>query len=282
MHFLEVTMNISEHLTPNGFEPQDLKECLTFHDSTKVKPYSSIKSFLRVGEYLDSLRGIEETSRNYRPFISEFEDLRDIDLPTMGFDALNVNRVSTRSYSKDGVFDRVTVLSALKSACDTRIGFSSLSNTAEIGFRGYPSAGGLFPIDVYVLERTANGFNLGYLNAREHRLYHVHSFVAKDRDLLSKALCDGQKDLIKNAKGVFIFTSVWERTIIKYGKQGYKFALMELGVVSHHIGMCLTAQKVATLHWGGGFDDLIGEQIGIDPRSETVGHLMWYGVADVD
>ena len=273
-------MQLTKYLTVNGFEPEDLEDCIAFHDSTKIKPHSSVKTFLRSSQYVDSARGVEETSRNYRNYNAPYEDIRGATLPTTGFDRINADRVSTRDFDGRKGVGRDKVLSALKACCDTRVGITPFSETAELGFRGYASAGGLFPVDIYLLERSGDGHVLRYLNPRTARLYELKTFGPEDRAMLRRALCDGKHDLIDTAQGVFILTAVWERSIVKYGRQGYRFSVMELGIVSHHLNMCLTAQGVDTLNWGGGFEDLVGAFVGIDLRSEAVGHLLWYGNRD--
>jgi SagB-type dehydrogenase family enzyme len=273
-------MQFQKYITVNGFEPDGLEECIAFHDTTKIKPYSSVKTFLRSSQYVDSARGVEETSRNYRNYNSPYEDISDAKLPSTGFDDINSARGSTRQFDGAAAFDRHKILSALKACCDTRVGITPHSETAELGFRGYASAGGLFPVDIYVLERVGSTYILRYLNPRTLRLYELKTFGAEHHAMLRRALCDGKHDLIDTAQGVVILSAVWERSIVKYGRQGYRFSVMELGIVAHHLSLCLTALGVDNLHWGGGFEDLVGEFVGIDPRSEAVGHLLWYGIGD--
>lgn len=270
-------MRLSKYITTNGFEPEQLKECVAFHDTTKIKPFSSVKTFLRSSQYVDSTRGVEETSRNYRNYNAPWEDLGDARLPSTGFDQINERRCSTREYDPNAPFDRSKLLATLKSCCESRFGITPYSETAKLGFRGYASAGGLFPVDIYMLERDGDEFTLRYLNPRTSHLFELHTFGPEHHSMLTRALCDGNHDLLHTTQGVFILSAVWERSIVKYGRQGYRFAVMELGIVAHHLSMCLTAMEVDNLHWGGGFDDLVGEIVGIDPRAEAVGHLLWYG-----
>lgn len=270
-------MTYAKYITVNGFTPDSLEDCIAFHDTTKIKPHSSVKTFLRSSQYVDSARGVEETSRNYRNYNAPTESLKGVQFPEASFADINTARHSTRNYDADAPFDRSALLSALKACCDTRTGITPHSETAELGFRGYASAGGLFPVDIYVLERTDAGHVLKYLHPRENQLYELETFGADRHGKLSQALCDGKPDLLDTAQGVVILTAVWERSIAKYGRQGYRFSIMELGIVAHHISMALTGVGLQNLHWGGGFDDLVSEVIGIDPRSESVGHLLWYG-----
>lgn len=273
-------MQLRKYLTVNGFEPDELEECIAFHDTTKIKPYSSVKTFLRSSEYVDSARGANEASRNYRNYNAPFEEVGHAKLPSTGFDQINERRGSTRQFDGVAAFDREKLLSALKACCDTRVAITPHSETAELGFRGYASAGGLFPVDIYLLERSKNHYTLRYLNPRTARLYELNVFGQEHHAMLRRALCDGKPDLIDTAQGVLILSAVWERSIVKYGRQGYRFSVMELGIVAHHLSLCLTAKNVDNLHWGGGFEDLVGDFIGIDPRSEAVGHLLWYGIRD--
>lgn len=272
-------MKLKKYLTDPAFVPDGLSDCLSFHDSTKFKPKSSLGNIIRISEYLNSDVGMQETALNYRALKSNSTDIGTAQIPA-DFNKLNQKRQSCRVFSRNAKFDRDALLGVLKACCDTRKNKLPQFDDLEMGFRGYPSGGGLFPVDIFVIERNVDEFDLRYLNPRNARLYDVKHFGKSWREKLQNAFCSGQGELLDSAMGLFVFVPVWERSIVKYNKMGYRFALMEVGMVSHHISLALTAADIQTLHWAGGYEDIIAELLDLDTRIESPCHILWYGIGD--
>lgn len=118
--------------------------------------------------------------------------------------------------------------------------------TDSSGLRTAPSAGALYPLEVYVATRTG----LRHYEPRGHR---VVSVSAEDvRPALSRA-AHGQA-AVAGAPAVFIITGVPARTAGKYGERASRYVSLEAG----HAAQNLLLQAVA-LGLGavpvGAFDD---------------------------
>ena len=109
--------------------------------------------------------------------------------------------------------------------------------TDKRGYRTAPSAGALYPLDIYVI--VGNVENL--IDGMYHYLPHDHSlklFMAGDyRDTLCRASL-GQ-EVIRQAPVVFVITDTEEKTSGKYGRRGVRYMYIEAGHAAQNI--CLQA-----------------------------------------
>lgn len=144
--------------------------------------------------------------------------------------------------------------------------------------RSWPSAGGLYPLDTYVVACNVAGIAPG--------LYH-YNVIASELELLQSRppdaiLRDGffWQDFVCTAAAVLLLAAVFERTIAKYGERGYRLVLLDAGHAAQNV--LLTAEQ---LHLGavavGGFaDDALADDLGIDGVSEAVIHSIVVGKSD--
>lgn len=102
-----------------------------------------------------------------------------------------------------------------------------------MGFRTAPSAGALYPLETYIV--LAEG--VYHYNPRRHQLKRVIE-GDKRRELQNAAW--GQR-AVGSAPVVFVFTAVYQRTSVKYGKRATRYVDMEAG----HACQNLLLQAVA-------------------------------------
>jgi len=115
-----------------------------------------------------------------------------------------------------------------------------------IKFRTAPSAGALYPIEIYLL--TKEGV-FHYLPS-EHKLIQI---IDKDlREKLSIS-CWGQS-FIKEAPLSIVICAVYARTTQKYGQRGIRYVHIEVGHVAQNIILEATALGLASVCVGA-FDD---------------------------
>jgi SagB-type dehydrogenase family enzyme len=139
--------------------------------------------------------------------------------------------------------------------------------------RPVPSAGGLYPLELYVVSNRVEGVVPG-----------IHHFNARDRtlELVSEpcTIAEMLPDLmhqrfLEPASALCLLTAVLPRTLRKYGARGYRYVLMEAGHVAQNI--CLRAAEIglATLCVGGFTDHQVNRRLGLDGAAEAA----LYGVA---
>ena len=105
-------MSIEKYITPHSFDALEMKDILEFHDRTKLKPISSMSFFLRTGLYMDSIRGAQEASRNYKATPSYDTELINVDVPERLYKAIEQRR-SCRSFDLKKPFNRSGLLLSL-------------------------------------------------------------------------------------------------------------------------------------------------------------------------
>ena len=136
-------------------------------------------------------------------------------------------RRSVRSY-KDAPLDMTEI---------SQILWSAQGITSRRGFRTAPSAGALYPLELYLIAGNVKNLPSGIYKYRplDHALREI---VSGDRrtDLSRAALRQGS---IRKAPAVILFCAVYERTTGKYGQRGIRYVHMEVGHAAQNI--CLQA-----------------------------------------
>jgi SagB-type dehydrogenase family enzyme len=114
------------------------------------------------------------------------------------------------------------------------------------GLRAAPSAGALYPLEVYVVLPTGTY----HYNPGRHELKRV---MAGDRRfVLQKAARD--QEVIGLAPAVFVFAGVYERTAEKYGDRASRYVSIEAGHACQNLLLQATVQDLASVPVGA-FDD---------------------------
>jgi SagB-type dehydrogenase family enzyme len=144
-------------------------------------------------------------------------------------------------------------------------------------FRTVPSAGGLFPLEVYVLAREVSDVTDGiyHYNLRNHSLELLREgswFPEFDKILISAPF-------ILNANLIFFLSAVFKRTQKKYGPRGYRYILIEAGHVAQNLCLVAAEQKLASLCMGGYYDSRLNRFLGFDGVKEAVVYSVAVGYA---
>ena len=109
--------------------------------------------------------------------------------------------------------------------------------TDKRGFRTAPSAGALYPLEVYVVVGNVDKLPQGIYKYRPHE--HELQLI-KDGDK-RKEICNAalSQSCVENGAIVIVFSAVYERTTRKYGERGIRYVHIEVGHVGQNI--CLEA-----------------------------------------
>jgi SagB-type dehydrogenase family enzyme len=105
--------------------------------------------------------------------------------------------------------------------------WATYGRTGETGLRAAPSAGALYPLELYV----ASADGLDRYDSNGHTVTRV-----LDGDLRA-ALRAGSMDqaCVTSAPVVFVFTAVYERTCAEYGGRGRMFVHMDVGHAAQNL-----------------------------------------------
>ncbi len=101
------------------------------------------------------------------------------------------------------------------------------------GFRTAPSAGALYPLEVYLVTGNMDSLDPGIYHYAPER----HELKLLKTGNHRKALCRAglSQSAICNAPLSLVITGVHERTTKKYGKRGIKYVFMEAGHAAQNV-----------------------------------------------
>lgn len=141
----------------------------------------------------------------------------------------------TRRVSSEKPLD----ISLLHPLLNLAAGRTGKSSTDEEDFRGYPSAGARYPLELYIVSFDIGGLKQG--------IYHFNPYNGSLEVLLfgnflqfvHEALDDAISNFQTKAKAFLIITSISERTIYKYGDKGKIFPYIEAGYMGANIVLLL-------------------------------------------
>ena len=159
---------------------------------------------------------------------------------------------------------------------------------ASFGVRGYrrvdsewvhdrsvPSAGGLYPLEVYVATQAVETLldGLYHYDARAHQLeVRQHGpVVARLADI---AL--GQ-EMISRANLVIMISAVYQRTMWKYGARGYRYVWLDAGHLGQNLYLVATALGLGPMSVGGFFDEELNRLLDLPRGEEEVIYLVCVG-----
>lgn len=110
--------------------------------------------------------------------------------------------------------------------------------------------------------------------ARQHAFHRIGNPIAHSH--LREALGDEDGHTL-NIGAVFLITSLCERSVVKYGYRGYRFAMMEAGMIPLMLNLAATGIGLGALHWGGFLDDRVNGLLDLDGVSESVTSCLFVG-----
>lgn len=149
--------------------------------------------------------------------------------------------------------------------------------TNEWGGRTAPSAGALYPLELYIVVGNVNELEQGIYkyNPKEHGLIMISQ--GDKRDKLAAAAF-GQS-WIKNGAIILILAVQYSQTTNKYGERGIRYVHMEVGHAAQNVYLQAIALNLGTVVVGA-FDDEGIKNIIQMPREEQPLYLMPIGKID--
>lgn len=276
MSSLEPARRLEEFLTPLGFPAPEMEDIEIFHEATKLKPFHEKTLGRRIGTYLVDERAVVETAGNYKLY-TEGEVIPlppPAPIPASMTEVI-LARKSCRSFSGQAITigELSQILSAVRA---TRKVTLSEDKGLELWFRPYPSGGGLCPSEIYAVLRNVDGIEPGlvHYDPRRHALTRIGDALALSE--LRAALGDEDGHTL-NVAAVFLISTLPERTVVKYAYRGYRFAMMEAGMIPLMLNLAATGIGLGALHWGGFLDDRVNALIDADGISESVASCLFIG-----
>jgi SagB-type dehydrogenase family enzyme len=208
------------------------------------------------------------------PEFKSYPNAGRIRLPKWTSDGLSVEeaihkRRSRRNYNRKPVtLEETTLL--------LRAAYGITRRNNGFAHRSVPSAGGLFPTEVYLVARRVDSLPAG--------LYH---FQVKDTSLALLEEGDLGEEVWQGCftqepaldPSLFVLISArFDRTTRKYADRGYRYVYMEAGSVYQNVYLQATSLGLGTVVLGAFNDDALNALLNIDGIREAVLCVMPVGV----
>lgn len=117
--------------------------------------------------------------------------------------------------------------------------------TRRNGFRTAPSAGALFPIEMYVVAGDVDELSPGVYRYEPEK-HELRLVVDGDRRKALASACWFQK-WVRRAPAALVVTGVYERTAKKYGDRSERYVHIEVGAVAQNIYLQATSRGLGTV-----------------------------------
>jgi SagB-type dehydrogenase family enzyme len=173
-------------------------------------------------------------------------------------------RRSTRSYK-----DRPLILTEI-----SQLLWAAQGITSQRGLRTAPSAGALYPLEMYVVAGNVDDLKDGVYKYGPHK-HDLTGLAGGDkRNELCKAALS--QTSLKDAAAVIVISAAYERTTVKYGDRGIKYVHMESGHAAQNILLQAVSLNLGTVPIGAFHDDAVKEILKMSESEEPL-YLMPVG-----
>jgi SagB-type dehydrogenase family enzyme len=154
--------------------------------------------------------------------------------------------------------------------------YASTERPRGVAVRPVPSAGALYPLELYVVALAVNDLDRG--------IYHYQPFRQRLCLLAPLAWPELRASMVDaavldNAAALVVVTSVFWRSRFKYGARGYRFALLEAGHLAQNALLAAADLDLPALPLGGYFDRRLDALVHANSLDEAVVHALVLGGA---
>jgi SagB-type dehydrogenase family enzyme len=142
------------------------------------------------------------------------------------------------------------------------------------GSRVVPSAGALYPLEIYLVVKNVEGLPSGVY----HYLPNSHSLEIYLHNDIIERLTEAalEQEMIREAAVNIIISGIFERTAVKYGERAVQYVYQESGHVSQNIYLECESLGLGTVSVGG-FDQKAVDQLLGFPEGQMTLYIMPVG-----
>lgn len=153
-----------------------------------------------------------------------------------------------------------------------KLGSSESTHGVQYGMRPYPSPGGLYPSELYVIAPNVDGLaeKTYRYNAGRHSLVEL---AGSSADFNSAEAAGG----FEPPTCALAITSVPERATQKYGVRGFRFSLLEAGHLSQNLTLSAVALNLRSLVYGSFYDAELEQMLAVNGCDEMIVSVVLIG-----
>jgi SagB-type dehydrogenase family enzyme len=142
-------------------------------------------------------------------------------------------------------------------------------------FRAAPSAGALYPLEIYLVVWRIEGVESGIYHyfVADHTL----EIVRKGDFCRFVGEYTFSPDIAQQSSALLIISAMFQRTMFKYNERGYRFVFLDAGHVAQNLYLMATAINCGVLPIGGFLDDELNRLLEIDGVNESVIYPIFVG-----
>jgi SagB-type dehydrogenase family enzyme len=194
----------------------------------------------------------------------------DFEIPAPLGDML-ARRASERSFAQSSLPEKV--LGKLLYAAYGIRGSKAVEGQS-VWHRAAPSAGGLYPLELYVATRQVENLPDG--------VFHFDP-LARQLEVISRGCVSAElasltigQEMLADANVVLVIAADFTRTMWKYGQRGYRYVWLDAGHAAQNVYLVATALGLAVFSIGGFYDEDVAELLGL-PAEERAIYLVCAG-----
>ncbi|UCE85090.1 MAG: SagB/ThcOx family dehydrogenase [Deltaproteobacteria bacterium] len=157
----------------------------------------------------------------------------------------------------------------LRLAAVSQLVWAAQGITDPDGLRTAPSAGALYPLEVYLVAGSVTGLRSGVYryDPRRHRLL-LHA-AGDPRKALSDAALE--QEWVAEAPVVLVLAAVYERSAHKYGERAPRYVHIEVGHAAQNVYLQAVALELGTVMVGAFHDRALKEVLRLPSEVEPLG-----------
>jgi len=135
-----------------------------------------------------------------------------------------------------------------------------ITDTGE-GLRTAPSAGALYPLEVYLVAANVKDLNPGIYKYSPQN--HSLQKISEGDKLVEISDASLKQESITSASAIVVITAIYERTSVKYGKRTDRYVNMEVGHVGQNIYLQAVSLGLGTVMIGAFEDDALKKALNL-------------------
>jgi SagB-type dehydrogenase family enzyme len=141
--------------------------------------------------------------------------------------------------------------------------------------RTSPSAGALYPFEVYVVANRIEGLERGIYHyvVKEHELE-----VVKKGSFRGNIVNAGlRQEALGDAGVTLVLSAIFDRTRSKYGERGFRYVYMEAGHIAQNVCLQAVSMGLGAVTVGAFLDKEVNGLLGVDGVKEAAIYLLAIG-----
>lgn len=225
----------------------------------------------RLHAYLQKSRREAEIEGEWYPHPKQYERMRKVMLPAPEILATPLQDAMTRRRSAKSFAGGTLPLVQLSTI------LASIGTNDTIYYRKYPSGGGLFPIETYLLafDTESLGRSSYHYRVDNHALEELWPHEAQPDDFVQSP--EGFVQDINSIAAFLVLTARWEASTPKYADFSYILALLEAGHMAQNILLSASSLGINARPFGRFESDRAIQLLHINAHNEQPAYMIGLG-----